>query len=268
MMPLNTQTVKPLFILLVALGTFVFSDPALAGNLGFRGFIFDSDGVTPLPGTGLTNLATADPALPYGYVQAVYAGLNGVIDPPNPDGSTSGDDSLLIRTEVGGQFFTAIGEGFPFGPQGNFFEDFNHSLTVGSNFYVRVWNKTAPLTSDFYGDSSLYTLVSEFFDSNDFGVWSTNIPISSGPSADFDNDGDVDSADLVVWESSFGIGAGADADSDGDSDGNDFLVWQQQFTGPAIAVAAVVPEPATVALVLSLVAFGLFRTRYTVLLSR
>ncbi len=241
---------KPMLINLVALGSLVISGTAFAGNLGVRGLIFDNDGVTPLPGTGLTDVLTADPALPFGYVQAVYAGLDGFIDPPNPDGTTTGDDSLLERTEAGVQFFTAIGEGFPFGPAGNFFEDFNHSLPAGSNFYVRVWNKTAPATSDFYGDSTTYTLVSEFFDSNNFGTWSTNIPVASGPTADFDGDGDVDSADVVVWQSSYGAGAGADADGDGDSDGADFLAWQQQFTGPPSLASVAVPEPAGVCLLI------------------
>ncbi|QDS97665.1 PEP-CTERM sorting domain-containing protein [Adhaeretor mobilis] len=64
--------------------------------------------------------------------------------------------------------------------------------------------------------------------------------------ADFNHDGDVDSADLTVWESSFGGGVGADADSDGDSDGEDFLIWQRQYTGTAATPAfTFVPEPAT-----------------------
>ncbi len=65
-------------------------------------------------------------------------------------------------------------------------------------------------------------------------------------SPDFDFDGDVDGADLAVWESSFAAGAGADANGDLLSDGNDFLAWQRQFTGPGPAVvAATLPEPTT-----------------------
>ncbi len=81
--------------------------------------------------------------------------------------------------------------------------------------------------------------------------------------ADFDTDGDVDGADLTVWESSFGIGAGADADGDGDSDGNDFLVWQQQFTGPGpLAASTSVPEPTSALLFTGLFAMAVgFRQR-------
>ncbi len=70
--------------------------------------------------------------------------------------------------------------------------------------------------------------------------------------ADFDFDGDVDAADLVVWGSSYGIDVGADADSDGDSDGADFLAWQQQFGpgAPGQVSAQIVPEPTTIALFL------------------
>ncbi len=64
-------------------------------------------------------------------------------------------------------------------------------------------------------------------------------------SADFDNDGDVDSNDLITWETSFGTGAGADDDSDGDSDGADFLAWQRQFGSgvPVLSATQTVPEP-------------------------
>jgi hypothetical protein len=73
---------------------------------------------------------------------------------------------------------------------------------------------------------------------------------SSQP-ADFNNDGQVDGADLMAWRDAFGEQAAADADGDGDSDGADYLIWQQQL-GNGAAVAAV-PEPeAAAVLVLAL----------------
>ncbi len=68
--------------------------------------------------------------------------------------------------------------------------------------------------------------------------------------ADFDTDGDVDGADLMIWETAFGSGAGADADADadGDSDGADFLAWQRQFTGPSVQAVSTVPEPSAAVL--------------------
>lgn len=81
----------------------------------------------------------------------------------------------------------------------------------------------------------------------------------TGPafSADFNNDGRVDGADLTTWKQSFG-GAGADANGDGVSDGADFLTWQQQFGSgvPATAAVGAVPEPASIAL-LGLAAMGM-----------
>ena len=47
--------------------------------------------------------------------------------------------------------------------------------------------------------------------------------------ADFDVDGDVDGADFLVWQVSFGVNSNGDADQDGDTDGDDFLIWQYQF---------------------------------------
>ena len=67
---------------------------------------------------------------------------------------------------------------------------------------------------------------------------------------DFDEDGEVDAADLAQWRGDFGLNALSDADNDGDSDGADFLAWQRQLgSGPPVTAAStLVPEPATVAL--------------------
>jgi len=79
----------------------------------------------------------------------------------------------------------------------------------------------------------------------DFGLawWFGTAP--STTLGDFDNDGDVDGADLNKWKGDFGNTGGSDADSDGDSDGADYLTWQQNFGagGPATPAAAAVPEP-------------------------
>jgi len=64
--------------------------------------------------------------------------------------------------------------------------------------------------------------------------------------ADFNDDGKVDGADLAKWKGDFAMNANSDADGDGDSDGNDFLIWQRQLGSgvPAAASIAAVPEPA------------------------
>jgi len=77
--------------------------------------------------------------------------------------------------------------------------------------------------------------------------------LAGGFTADFNNDNQVDRADLDVWQASFGASAGADADADGDSDGADFLAWQQQLGSgipPLLPATQAVPEPATWGLLL------------------
>jgi T5SS/PEP-CTERM-associated repeat protein len=72
-------------------------------------------------------------------------------------------------------------------------------------------------------------------------------------SADFDEDGDVDAADLAQWQGDFGVNDFSDADDDGDSDGADFLAWQQQRGSglPATGSAAAVPEPGSATLLIA-----------------
>ncbi|MCC7083975.1 MAG: hypothetical protein IT427_03085, partial [Pirellulales bacterium] len=66
---------------------------------------------------------------------------------------------------------------------------------------------------------------------------------------DFDNDGDVDGADFVAWQTNFPAVSGktiteGDADWDGDVDGADFVIWQTNFPYVPGPSAAPVPEPA------------------------
>jgi hypothetical protein len=62
-------------------------------------------------------------------------------------------------------------------------------------------------------------------------------------SADFNKDGQVNGADLAIWQSSFGTSALGDADGDGDSDGADLLLWQRQIdTASDSADRFAVPE--------------------------
>lgn len=84
------------------------------------------------------------------------------------------------------------------------------------------------------------------------------------PSADFDQDGDVDGDDLLLWTGDYGLNADSDADADGDSDGADFLAWQRQFgIGVPSPARVAVPEPASIvgAVMMALVALSARRRR-------
>jgi hypothetical protein len=75
--------------------------------------------------------------------------------------------------------------------------------------------------------------------------------------ADFDNDADVDGADLLIWQRGYGLAGGAtheqgDANHDEAVDHNDLDIWQQQLgltmiaTQPALGIS--VPEPRSLAI--------------------
>ena len=68
--------------------------------------------------------------------------------------------------------------------------------------------------------------------------------------ADFNDDDQVDAADLAIWRAGFGGTGDGDANSDGRVDGADFLIWQREFNGnePDNGAIHPVPEPTCVAL--------------------
>ncbi|MDZ4658737.1 MAG: hypothetical protein SH868_14270 [Bythopirellula sp.] len=90
----------------------------------------------------------------------------------------------------------------------------------------------------------------------DYLATSVRLTVVNTPffSADFDNDGDVDSTDLGIWQQAYNLNQLGDADGDNDSDGRDFLLWQQQYgNAPLMALTATsvaVPEPGGLALLM------------------
>jgi hypothetical protein len=87
--------------------------------------------------------------------------------------------------------------------------------------------------------------------------------------SDFDQDGDVDGDDFLLWQSGFPTLSGAtkfdgDADEDGDVDGDDFLIWQSEFPSPGVGAAASVtaPEPAALLLLWPITVLAAARCRH------
>lgn len=84
---------------------------------------------------------------------------------------------------------------------------------------------------------------------------------------DFDLDGDVDPADLVIWQTGFGICTSlneGDADGDADVDGADFLIWQRHYDPAAAGSTAsqTVPEPSAYLLItIAIVLIGTMRLK-------
>jgi hypothetical protein len=79
----------------------------------------------------------------------------------------------------------------------------------------------------------------------------TSLTLTPAFATDFDDDGGVDSDDLVRWQSGFGTGLGlsqGDTDGDGRVDGGDFLRWQRELGSGGAAGAAAVPEPGAMVL--------------------
>jgi hypothetical protein len=88
---------------------------------------------------------------------------------------------------------------------------------------------------------------------------------TANPSADFDEDGDVDGADFLAWQRGVATTVGADlaegdADRDGGVDGADLSIWEEQFTSASVTGAAV-PEPSAAALLLLAVVLQFTRRR-------
>jgi hypothetical protein len=83
------------------------------------------------------------------------------------------------------------------------------------------------------------------------GEFLEELPLAKIPtqSADFNEDGYVNAADLTEWRGAYGPNSVGDADGDNDTDGADFLQWQRQLAAGSSA-AVPVPEPASLTLLL------------------
>ncbi|QEG33383.1 hypothetical protein [Bythopirellula goksoeyrii] len=104
------------------------------------------------------------------------------------------------------------------------------------------------------------TLADGSWDSFAFGqtnqVYFAANPLAAEPyaNADFDNDGNVDGRDFVLWQRGFGITGGAipidgDADKNGVVNSMDLAFWSQQYGDSSSAILSgiplIIPEPST-----------------------
>jgi len=91
---------------------------------------------------------------------------------------------------------------------------------------------------------------------------------ASAISADFDDDGDIDGRDFLIWQRGLGLNGQldnsmGDANSDGVVNNADLEVWQEQFGETALLQSSLsVPEPSSLALAsITATLFGLLKLR-------
>lgn len=159
--------------------------------------------------------------------------------------------------------------------------DVNGTATLGGTLSVDVHDGFVP--SGFFDVLTANALVNNglVLAGPDAGLFSLSVDTTSGIVrlsaaglvGDFNDDGNVDAADYVVWRSmsgQFGPGLAADADGDNDVDSNDYSLWKANFGSSTQAASAVssaksqygaVPEPGIAALLI-IGAIGMIEVRY------
>ena len=213
------------------------------------------------------NVGTPTPVGSYGWdYQTVTAGaanaLNYLITVPA--GSTAKELSILLDWNVD----------VPTGLNSQTLANFNLSLknSFGENLLSSdssVDNVEHIYLQDLAPGEYTFSVSSNM--ARDFGLaWRTSLAFDN-PSADFDEDGDVDGRDFLAWQQGYGTllnatRAQGDADGDGDVDMDDVLQFQQQYGSPPVpgslvAFAFTVPEPNAVVLLLFGTGLALSRIR-------
>jgi hypothetical protein len=148
--------------------------PALAAPVTFSWGSFSPSGSAAygvLDSDNSTPLQTGD------LVQLIYAGANGIPDPPNADGLPGGDDELLQTSAVqNGMPFPPPMRGLGYIPSSTFTFD-DADLRRGGWVYIRAWNGPTPQEATAWGESDSTRLEPEPA-AGVFNVtgWSTGLP--------------------------------------------------------------------------------------------
>ena len=127
-------------------------------------------------------------------VQLIYAGPDGIPDPPAADGSATGDDMILAASGTG-LGFARFGEGVA-ADSGTFDALFNLSFdgfvvgAEGFGFYARAWDAPSAAAAVAYGDSGVSNVIYEagLPQPIDFGSWALTNAVA-GPLSDANGDG-------------------------------------------------------------------------------
>ena len=159
-------------------------DPPTVRAHNLSGAVTDAGG-RPLLGDGGTDSC---------IVQLIYAGPDGIPDPPAADGAATGDDIILAATGSG-LGFVRIGEGV-LADSGNFDALFNLAFdgfevgAEGFGLYARAWDAPSAAAAIAYGDSGVVEVTYEagLPVPMDFGSWNLTNAVA-GPLSDANGDG-------------------------------------------------------------------------------
>jgi hypothetical protein len=143
----------------------------------------------------------------------------------------------------------------------------NSDNFVSPGGFFRISSSRAAGFEDVFGAETTSDIHPGYVDSQhhfgyeQFGGTFTLAPLVDG---DYDFDGDVDGADFLKWQQALGSADSvADGDDDGMVDGDDLVIWQDHFgeTAETTAAATTVPEPGSLALLLTMAFFVARRRR-------
>ena len=159
-------------------------DPPTVRAHNLSGAVTDAGG-RPLVGDGGTDSC---------IVQLIYAGPDGIPNPPAADGTATGDD-IILSASGSGLGFVRIGEGV-LADSGNFDALFNLAFdgfeigAGGFGLYARAWDAPSAAAAIAYGDSRVIEVTYEagLPVPMDFGSWSLTSSVA-GPLSDANGDG-------------------------------------------------------------------------------
>jgi hypothetical protein len=196
----------------------------------------------------------------YGFPVAAGTGVNPGSTWNDPDGDGSAATGDITPGGTVGTFLGTFGELTSAGP-------FTHTITGGAGSPLVTALQAALVSNQklrlilVEDQADTATRDIAFFKSSAL-AGATNPPQQhpllaidtvNTTSADFDNDGDVDGADFIAWQTNFpkestALHSEGDADNDGDIDGADLSIWRDSFPSTPGPGAAPVPEPSMVIL--------------------
>jgi subtilisin family serine protease/sugar lactone lactonase YvrE len=118
--------------------------------------------------------------------QVIWAGPDGTIDPPLPNGAVTGDDRLLYSHAEGfGYGRIGDGENIPV-HAGKFKGVFRSALASNDIVYVRAWDANSFVGSVAYGDSTARSIAGKAEELLNFGAWVVGTP--ANPTLDTNGD--------------------------------------------------------------------------------